>query len=574
MKQIFRKAYIFLKSSNALCLLLGVLSVLALPPFDLFWILFLTIPAFWQQIISSEKQKESFWRGWWFGLGYFTSGLYWIGIAMTVDLDQFAWLIPFASLAIPAVLAIYTALTAWCFHKFCHNQNSIAGAAKFALLWLAFEILRGWLFTGFPWNMIGYSFTNNTILSQIASVGGVYLLSFLAIFLPCLVIVGCHRCKPLPKNALYNPPRLLMYGLFVSWLAFGLVRLSTASPIGQNYHENINLRLVQANIEQSLKWSTAEKHNIIAKHLDMSKSDNMQGNENDSAINLAIWSETSMPIFYGHDLSADNEQTSLYEMRLIRQSMIAKTQIQNQGFSNNHVIITGGLRLEDYNYYNSMLMINGNNGKTIDYYDKIHLVPFGEYIPLRRMLGIYRGSSLENFWSGIAGAIATSSEFLPGNPEHIILPRTNSDWQSSDNNNSTNHSDNIIPKFRPLICYEVIFPSAVINKHQNSEWLLNITNDNWFGNSSGPYQHLAMARLRAIENGKPLIRVAGSGVSAIFDSYGRIWHQSELLQEAIIDSKLPKSEGYSLFAVIGKYIPYFVLAIAGVIIATSYRKKR
>jgi len=446
---------------------LGALAALALPPI---YLLPLIIPAFsglFLLIQTSKTVRNAFWAGWWWGLGYFIVGLYWICISLFVDPEKFAWLTPFALFGLPSILAIYIGV----FALLCFRFRSIL---LFAVAWVVFEYLRSKLFTGFAWNLIGYVLTISDITLQPASVIGIYGLSFLVVLfatMPALLFSS-------KRAILYNGLNVI---LLAAILAFGYLRLEH----NPTQYSNVKIRIVQANIAQSLKWDAKEKFNGFKKHLDLMQ---RQGLDN---INIVIFPESGIPYYV-------NENPVLVSD--IGEMLPEKT-----------ILLTGGLRGQgdekNWQAWNSLFAIN-HEGKIIAQYDKHHLVPFGEFIPFRNIL------PLEN----IAGGIG---DFSRGAGAETLFVAE-------------------YPAFSPLICYEAVFPDEATDKKGRAKWLVQITNDAWFGVSSGPYQHLQMARVRAVEQGLPLVRAANTGISAIFDPFGRMVAWLPLGKDGVIDAYLPQ----------------------------------
>ncbi len=482
----------------------GVLSAAALPPVHALPALLLAFPVLVWLLDYAPTKKRAFLDGWWFGFGHFVAGLYWIGFSLLVDAERFAWLLPFAVLCIPAVLALYTgcvaALARW---APAGNSRVLALAAA----WTLAEWVRGQLFTGFSWNAIGIVWTASDATIQFAAVGGMYALSMLTIIIaasPATLGGGVGwRAWILPVGALL--------ALFALWLG-GTVRLSAAMSRSV---DGVLLRVVQPNIPQRIKWRPALRDQHFATYLRLSSA------PSDRPVSHIVWPETAVPF----DVSSDH----------------ARRRIMASAVPKGGLLLTGALRATSrgerpFRIWNSFYAIN-NAAEIVATYDKFHLVPFGEYVPFRR-------------WLGISKLTAGRTDFSAGpGPQTIRLPG--------------------LPPVGPLICYEVIFPDRVIASESRPQWLLNVTNDAWFGNSSGPYQHFAMARLRAVEQGLPLVRAANTGISGVIDAYGRIRARLGLERQGVIDVALPRpAPGRTLYSRFGD-LPVliaaaFLLVMAGV----------
>ena len=459
----------FLHSPVCLAFICGICATLTLPPFHLFP---LAIPAYGGLFVLLNRaatRRRAVTLGFFWGWGFCISGLYWFCIALLTDPEKFAWLIPFALFGLTAVIALYSAVFAWLYYGV--RRRDVGGALIFAALWLAVEYARGHLFTGFPWNLAGYVFNASEASLQLASVVGIYGLTFIAVLVSLLCVVG-----RLPRAV-----ALLTLLVAVGW---GQVRVAAAP---YDWVDGVMLRLVQANIQQHHKWDPALQMAGLQEHVLLSQSEGMEH------VTHIIWPETAMPFVL--------REASTMSVRL--------AQILQPG----QYLITGSLRAQtaarDSPLYNSMVMLD-DAGHITGYYDKHKLVPFGEFLPLRRFIPAG--------WSTPVG----DRDFSAGPGKNTLS------WPG-------------LPPVAPLICYEVIFPQLAAEATPRPAWLLSLTNDAWFGHSTGPYQHLAMARMRAVEQGVPMVRAANTGISAIYDGYGREIARINLGQKAVFDSKLPKS---------------------------------
>lgn len=461
MKRIFTK-------HNLALFVAGALATLALAPFFVWPLWFVCVSYLYIKLKSAESPKRAFWDGWWWTLGYFTAGFYWIINSLLVDAAQFAWMIPFSLFGLPAVLAVYIGLACMLVRRV--NLPGLAGTAFFAAAVTAAEWLRGHLFSGFPWNMPAYVLNASDETLQLAYLLGAYGCTFAVMFIaamPGLAVVEKRK-----------------YPAFIAIIATSAVFLWGSWRLEHNptsYVDGAKIRLVQGNIEQKLKWQKGEREKSIWQHIGLSLRDDNKD------IKAVIWSESAVPFL----LTPDSELT----------------QVLAEAVPPNGVLITGADREEDGGWYNSMFVI-GQGGKLLEHYDKHHLVPFGEYVPLRKYLPlismVYGGG---DFKSGAAAMVLK----IPG-----------------------------LPEAKPLICYEAIFPEEAADGSKGAAWLLNITNDAWFGDSTGPRQHLEMARMRAVETGLPLVRVANTGISAVIDPLGRVLQKTELNKEVVVDFYLPQ----------------------------------
>lgn len=456
---------------------LGILAVAALPPFHM-WVLLL--PAFtglFWLVESSPSRRACFFTGWWFGFGHFIAGLYWIANALLTKPEQFGWLAPIAVSGLAAMFALYPGIAALLTRL--SGARGAGGALVFAAAWTALEWVRSWALSGFPWNLIGSVWTFSDTMIQITAVIGTYGLSLLTVAAATMPAALCAdgRDRKAPMVAML----CLIAMLAATWIG-GKVRLTMAGTPREV--PGVRLRLVQPNIDQRLKW----KLPLLDEHLRTQAE--MGALPAAAPPTHIIWSETAAPLFLAEERA--------------RMRMIGRLTPRGG------LTITGTLRRSPpgtpYRVWNSLLAMD-HDGVPVATFDKSHLVPFGEYVPFRDLLDV-------------AKVTAGTVDFSPGGGVQTLrLPG--------------------LPPVSPLICYEVIFPGKVVDPEDRPEWMLNITNDAWYGQSTGPYQHLASARLRAVEEGLPLVRVANTGISAIIDPWGRVVARKGLGERGIVDGPLP-----------------------------------
>jgi apolipoprotein N-acyltransferase len=454
----------------------GALAALAMPPFFLWPVLAVSLPFFFFAAVQPVSWRQAFWSGWWWALGYFVAGLYWIAHALLTDLEKFGWLIPFAVLGLPSVFAIYygfaAIITWWC--------RRLPGALPVLACVVAITVcewLRGWVLTGFPWNVPGYALNVRAETLQLAAWAGLW---------GATAVVVLFALSPAMAIRLRHwGPLLCMILLPAILYGAGQVRLQKHPT---RYVEGVTLRLVQANVAQRYKWEKEARVQALYGHVAASNSTPLD------QISAVIWSETAVPFF----LDEKFQYVSLL----------------SQAIPPNGSLLTGAMRAgvppsEDAipDFYNSLFALMPD-GQVVSY-DKRHLVPFGEFVPLREYVPL-------------ASIVYGGHDFSRGEGDATMKLAN-------------------VPPFRPLICYEAIFPDEVKSSVGEAEWLLNITNDAWFGVSPGPYQHFEAARMRAVELGLPLVRVANTGVSGVVDAYGRIVHQTTLGEAAILDVRLPQA---------------------------------
>ncbi len=471
----------------------GAAAALALAPWYVWPLMVLGYGGLLWLLQGARHTKAAFFLGWAFGIGYFLVGLHWVGHAFMVDAARFGWLMPFALLTLGAGLGLFPALAAACTQRL--SAPGISRLLAFTLFWGLSEWLRGTILTGFPWLLSGHVWAASDFSLQAAAYlgsSGLGLLAVLAAAAPALIL--STRSGARKPGFMASAAALALIALV---LTLSQMRLQEAED---SHHPGIQLRLVQAGIPQADKWRPELRDQHLALYLDLSLSTDGAGQPAD--FSHLIWPETATPFF----LAAAQR----------RREAIARALPQGS------LLITGSPRREDSNggplrLYNSIFSLE-ISGVATAIYDKVHLVPFGEYLPFRAVMARLGLDKLAH------GAV----DFSPGPGARLVsLPG--------------------LPSFRPLICYEIIFPREIEAKDQahnliaRPEWLLNLTNDAWFGGNFGPRQHLAVARVRAVELGLPVIRVANTGISAVIDPHGRIKSQLPLGVAGVIDSRLPSA---------------------------------
>jgi apolipoprotein N-acyltransferase len=459
----------------------GVCITLSLPPYFLLPLLPLGLSTLLLFIRTATSHKQRFLRGWWFGFGFFTTSIYWFAYALLVDAQQYGWLIPFAIGGIGGILALFYGISMLaCGTRFMTRTPS-RQLVWFALCLFAADWARGNLFSGFPWNLIGYTWTVTTTTIQLGAFFGIYVLTGLTIIVmttPALLFIPIQN--EIDAYSRKKFIRFVVISVFILASA-SIARIATA-PL--HYDNTVKLRLVQGNIPQSLKWDPQGRLEGIRAYTALSMTEG-----HDSRTHI-IWPESAMTYAF------DSQDYWAKELSSI---------VPEKG-----LLLTGTIRKEtysdtDFSIFNSLQGLD-SHANVVLHYNKRHLVPFGEYVPLRNILPV-------------------------GKITHGTIDFTSGAMEQPINTPS-------LPAFQPIICYESIFPELARDTYP--KWLLLITNDAWFGDSSAPYQHLQMGRMRAVEHGVPLIRAANTGISAVIDGYGRILQTLPLNQEGVLDTDLPK----------------------------------
>jgi apolipoprotein N-acyltransferase len=477
---------------SAVAFLAGALAVLSQAPYDFFAVCFVSFPVLVWLIDGATGEPSDGWLkrlrpafaiGWWFGFGYFLAGLWWIGEALLVEADSFAWALPFAVIGIPLALAFFYGFATTVARLFW--SSDIGRIAALAFGFGLAEWLRGFLFTGFPWNAVGYAAMPVPLLMQSVSVTGMVGMNALAVFvfaLPALIVTRRHLVLG----------TALLAVLVAAHAGFGYLRLTQAvEPATQS----LDVRIVQPNVDLSEKWDASVRDRIFSGMMALSSKAPEPGHAKPQ---LIIWPETSVPFLFTERPEA---LSAIGDMLSDGQMLIAGIVREEGG-------VTPGT---DTRYYNSVVAIN-DRGEIVDAIDKVHLVPFGEYLPFSGLLRLF----------GVEQLVAGPMTFSAGNDRHSIL----------------------VPggiRALPFICYEVIFPDLVAVDAASTQLIVNVTNDAWFGDTPGPYQHFRQAQVRAVENGLPLLRAANNGISAVVDPNGRIVDALAINVRGAMDVHVPIS---------------------------------
>ena len=446
-------------------LALGLVLSLIHEPFG-FWPL--AFGVFWAVFYLMDRTEcplGPFQMGWVLGFGYFAGSLNWIVHPFFVEPEVFGWMAPFALTFMAGILAVYWALAVALARRLADRGLALVPLLVVSLT--LFEGARGVLFTGFPWAMIAQGFVET---------GFGQLLAF----------IGPHGLGALVL-AVSAVPLLARGGILGAVLIFALLELGgQARLMLPSETTETRVRLLQTNNEQALKWQPEWRSVYFAENLALSRTE--------GAFDLVVWPENAVT-WALNDIP--NRRLDIAEA------------------ANQKPVLVGGYHYVGRDYYNTLALLD-DAGSVRHYYDKYHLVPFGEYPPLVAL------------WERLGLA-----EYLPpywdfGRPPEVVTREG-------------------VPSYLPLICYEAIFPRYAASRTR-PEWIVQVTNDAWFGRFSGPFQHLAQARMRAIEQGIPIARAANTGVSAMIDGKGRVLAQLDMNTRAVLDHNLPKAEPQTLYS--------------------------
>jgi apolipoprotein N-acyltransferase len=459
-------------------------------PLGWVWLAFPALVFYIRAVISGPGLV---WRAWCGGAVYFGASLSWIVSPFFVDPVRHGWMAPFALLGMAFGLALFWALAGWLAGFVRHR------ALGFAVALAGMELARGYVFTGFPWALIGHIWAD-TPVAQLVAVTGPNGLTLLTVLLAALPVMAGWRAVPV----------VAAMGLAAAF--WGQARLDQPDPANRVG----TLRLIQPDAEQHLKWDPDQARTIFERQLAMTAVQ--------PVADLTIWPETAVPYLLDRDPQVGE---------MISQAAQGKT------------VIVGMQRVDGAQGWNTLAVIEG--GVVTQSYDKWHLVPFGEYIPFGDLA--YQWFGLRAFASQVGNGYSAGT-----GPAVLNL--------------------GAMGKILPLICYEAVFPQDVRAAPERADWILQITNDAWFGTLTGPWQHMAQARLRAIEQGLPLVRVANTGITGIVDAKGRVTQELAFGVAAYLDvSGVPGALPATPYARFGEVPLLLLLAGLGLGLFVTRRSK-
>lgn len=462
----------------------GALSALSMAPINFWPALFIGLGSLYTCLCKAKTPFKAAMTGFMFSLGYFGFSLAWVGNALLIEDNPYVWAWPLAVSGLPALLSVFTAIGCYIYKAFYKDANNILSYIGFTALLFISEYARGHLLTGFPWNLYGYTWIDILPIAQLASLSSIYLLTLVTIFwatAPAFLLTSQHTK---PTKALITI--ILISSIVLSYI-YGANRIQN-NPV--QYNNDYEITIIQPNIAQSDKWKPENRGKNFVNQIELSKYKPSKTVPKTST-HYIIWPETA--------ISQD-----------IMDTQWAMTYIRNMlhEYPGEAYLITGALRYDRVQdaYFNSVVTFN-NNAEIIHTYNKSHLVPFGEYMPLENIFDIAPIVGFTGFKQGAGQTTLTM-------PEGI--------------------------KFSPLICYEIIFPNrAIKSTAPRPDMIINLTNDGWYGDSPGPYQHLVQSQFRAIETGIPVLRSANTGISAIITPLGKKLTLDIILQKNNFSHSLP-----------------------------------
>lgn len=500
----------------------GAAAGFAHPPFDVLPGILGWAGLLWLLDGARERPlRSAFWRAWWFGLAYYLVGTWWVVEAFLVDAEAHGWMAPIIVCILPAGMSLF-----WGAAAMLYRRLTVAGPSRllvFAASLGLLEWLRGWVLTGFPWNMAGQTWAAGGAISQNAAVFGALgltVVTLLVVAAPAVLVgEGSRRAR-------FGAVAAALFALAGLW-GWGAWRLSEAEV----RDTDTRVRIVQANISQEEKWREGALPGIVEAHVRLSQAPGAD------AADVVIWPEGALPasMEYLFDPASPGAELGRRIPEALRPGQHLFMGVSRAGPGQTY-------------YLNSLAFLQREAGglRVHGFYDKHHLLPFGEYLPL--------GDLMTQL--GVRSLVNMPSDYAPGPPPRpVSVPG--------------------LPLVQPVICYESIFPGAVGARGERPAWIVLPSNDSWFGATSGPWQHLNLGAYRAIEHGIPIVRSTPTGVSAVIDPYGRIRAEQQLgIGEAgVIDAALPAPLAPTPFSRWGN-LPFWALLALGAAAALLPRFRR
>lgn len=500
------------KTDIALVLVSSLLLIPAFPDFDYYplaWIALVPLLI----ALSNKSLKTSFYLGTLNGFVFFLGTIYWVSHSMHVYGNlSLAIAIP-ALMLLCLILSLYTAVFSIGYNLIT-RYSVLPALFTVPFLWVTAEYLRTYTILEYPWALLGYSQYRFLPLIQIADITGIYGISFLVAAVNGLFLDLFNLWKQrAEKGHIQSPGRTLASIICLVLVISAVIFYGNRKLIRSETGHKIDISVVQGNIEQDKKWNPLYQREVIDAYKRLTES--VIGNKPE----IVIWPEASLPFTF--------EQHAEFTAELL----------QFQSGLNTYLLL-GTMTPKEKGLSNSAVLLSPD-GKVSSVYDKIHLVPYGEYVPLR------------NFFPFIRKLTEGIGDFIPGDePVVMELP---------------------FAKIGNLICYEIIFPDLSRNLvRKGANLLVTITNDAWFGRSSAPYQHFSTAVFRAIENRVPVVRAANTGISGYIDPFGRIIKKSDIFIEATMTDGISIGKWDSFYTRYGDIFVYLCLTITVILLARVY----
>ena len=496
----------------------GLMLTLCQPPFDISILAWISIVPLLVLSAELKSLKQSFILGFISGFVHFMTLLYWVTVAMKQYGNMPILLSAMVLILICAVLSLYVgvvaSITSYVGLKDIKSIFVIPG------LWIGLEFIRGYIpHLGFPWCLMGYSQHNVQVISQLSAVTGIYGISYIILLVNCCV-AHFFIVKNKYERTTFHIAVISIFAL-ASVIVIGTWRISLFK---EKEDAVLRVSVIQPSIDQSVKWDRSYQSSTMKLYGELTLSCFPFKPE------IIVWPETAVPFF-------------------LQEQMQYASQIQDMALESNSIIILGSPAYNkeekdsDTEYYNRAYYITGSSG-IADYHDKVHLVPFGEYMPLADKLPFLKKLV------PVAGSFVPGDKLIPLKGDSYVSPGI-------------------------LICFEAIFPDLSRTYAENdANLLVNITNDAWFGRTSAPYQHLAMTKLRSIETGLSIIRAANTGISALILPSGKVVQQSGLFERTVLNGELPViNKNQTPYVRMGDWFLAVSAGVAVLLLLTGYRKR-
>jgi apolipoprotein N-acyltransferase len=497
----------------------GILLVLGFPQFDLYPISWVALAPLLIALRGKNK-KSSFYLGLLTGSIYFIGTIYWVYHSM-----YFYGGLPLSLSVVLMILlslsqGLYVALFSMFFSSLT-KRRSLPALCTAPALWVTMEYVRTYTIFSFPWSTLGYSQYKFLAIIQISDITGVYGISFLVAACSGVIydVLLLLSRKTHEKDLASKWPQVL--GIIMSVLVFSFsLHYGAGKMRTPDKGAKVRVGIIQANIEQGKKWDTRFQREVIDTYKRMSTTSLSENPD------IIVWPESALPFVFGYD-KALTEETAAFQKELnthlLFGSVMAKGNGKGTALSNSAVLLSP-------------------SGDTLSVYDKIHLVPYGEYVPLRELFPF------------VGKLVAAIGDFVRGQEKTVM--------------------ETPFAKIGNLICYEIIFPGLVRQFVDNgANMLVTITNDAWFGYTAAPYQHFSMAVFRAVENRVPVVRAANTGISGFIDSKGRIMQKSDIFVETIMSREIRTGTEKSFYAEYGDIFAWICIALSILLIITNFRFK-
>jgi|Deesub1362A_J573_1020465.scaffolds.fasta_scaffold00045_52 apolipoprotein N-acyltransferase len=492
----------------------GALLVLCFPVFDYYSLAWVSLVPFLVSLWE-KTPRQGFKAGFLLGVVFFSGTLYWI--YHSINHYGGVSLVPSLALVflLSLYLSLYTGVFGWLF-SLKIKTTPFPALFLAPVFWVVLEFARSYALTGFPWSSLGYSQYKFLSVIQVADITGIYGISFLVV-----AVNGAIADLFIIKKRRQEMP---LFHMSPTIIGYGILLLGLIAVFGYGYYrldqdrgeKTIRVSVVQGNIRQDIKWDPGFQRDVINTYKRLTTTASLH------QPSLIVWPETAVPFYFGKDIRLTEELIEFQKNLEIP-------------------LLFGAITVKDGNRLANSAVLLDSTGEVSYIYDKIHLVPFGEYVPFRRILFF-----VDKIAYGIGEYVAGDKYLRAETP---------------------------FGKFGTFICYEIIFPGLVRKFYKDDgDFIVTITNDAWFGKTAGPYQHFSMAVLRAVENRKPVIRAANTGISGFIDSSGRILSSTGLFKQQVLTANITTDRTRSFYSRYGDLFSYLCIIITVILLMDLRRR--